>query len=928
MPQVPEFIQILEKQFKEETHSFTAVHRLIDYCEAVIKFHTVVVVSNFMEAKDIPPKGKLILSEGLRTPSLGTWAYFTLHLHGLIPKEKQVWEDFSEYFKTILFPATEKIVTFRNRYAHGAVPSQEICQEDIERIEPILRTILEGGVLDRYSLEFGNVLQEKSETRSVILRKGEYGLNLSPLLIYRLSEKGEKTNKFYFYNDVRNKNRLTLLNYDSSDHIQDGDLRGVFDKAYPIEDWVSEEANEFRVHIDRLTDTFKGRQEELRVLQDFIKNNEKGHFFIWGDPGIGKSSLVARAVRLARFKDNLSEFDFQLDDNILFIEYFMRRSTPTSTLGTYLRYMGESMESKIKTSIPIGKTEQEMGENYRKRLPLVSKGLRKDGKKLVLFLDGLDEGEEALLQYIPTDEWDNILVVLSGRKTEKTSNVLSRIETLRGERKLEALKETEIRALLYDVVNKYALQESYIKAIADRSKGSPLYLHFLMNDLLESRITVNDLNSLPKSLENSYEIILERYKKTQYGGMILVLLLHLSQVQDFQNETTITYFLYPDKKERISKRYEVEGMISVIQEVLMTDPSKRMSKEYQIFHEAFREYLEKKYKTEVLQYREYHLLVGLRAYPELYSEKIDLPTLRYCMTYIITHLLEDEKTIVEAENLVLSKEFLDIQLDVLQFYTIPLRDGGLVLSQIVFELGRKPCTTRPLSEILKPKKSKEEKFRTTTFVQLVNHTGELSHKASTDIGIAWKWIEEGKVAEALERLSPIQDKQRLFDCYILALWLLTLQPDGEANRAGLKLVLEEVEKNIPPAESETVKWYDRYTVRFFAEMSKTLLTREQVVKGVFDRGDDEQKKDVILNWLGYEKIGDEFEHTKFEEEKDFITKYITNFIALARGIESSYYRSSTLSSIGESVAKLGDVDFGKNLFQEAVEVARGIKDSY
>jgi hypothetical protein len=143
-----------------------------------------------------------------------------------------------------------------------------------------------------------------------------------------------------------------------------------------------------------------------------------------------------------------------------------------------------------------------------------------------------------------------------------------------------------------------------------------------------------------------------------------------------------------------------------------------------------------------------------------------------------------------------------------------LNDANSVLRAIILELGGKVGDMIPLEDIFLPKTNPEEPFRTTRFVQLINHTGELSHRASTDIGIAWKWIEEGKVAEALERLSPIQDKQRLFDCYLLALWLLTMQPDGEANREGLKLVLEEVEKNIPPAESKTVSWNKHYSIKF------------------------------------------------------------------------------------------------------------------
>jgi len=62
-------------------------------------------------------------------------------------------------------------------------------------------------------------------------------------------------------------------------------------------------------------------------------------------------------------------------------------------------------------------------------------------------------------------------------------------------------------------------------------------------------------------------------------------------------------------------------------------------------------------------------------------------------------------------------------------------------------------------------------------------------------------------------------------------------------------------------------------------------------------------------------------------EKDTRKNLFQEAVEVARRIESSYDRSHAISSIGEWVVKLGDVDFGKNLFQEAVEVAHGIEDS-
>ena len=48
---------------------------------------------------------------------------------------------------------------------------------------------------------------------------------------------------------------------------------------------------------------------------------------------------------------------------------------------------------------------------------------------------------------------------------------------------------------------------------------------------------------------------------------------------------------------------------------------------------------------------------------------------------------------------------------------------------------------------------------------------------------------------------------------------------------------------------------------------------------------------------------------------------------VARGIEKPYSRSIALSSIGESVAKLGDVDLGKNLFPKILEMGYQMKVS-
>ncbi|MCB1144343.1 MAG: ATP-binding protein [Leptospiraceae bacterium] len=960
MHDTPEFIQNIKDQFESETQPFRKVHLLIDLCEAVIKFHTVVIVSNFMESKEIPDIGRGLLASGLKSPSLGIWAFFTEKIYPLIPREQLFWEDFPRYYKKTLRKYSDILIPFRNHYAHGSTPDDEDCLDDIQKFYPYLESILNAGVIGRESIEVGERIKGSRTSQAVLLKGESRSLNLSPLLVYRDSEKnmnrvasrasatdrnqfpealeGTDTEKhsenvassssatgvikrFFYFNDLRNEKKISLLNYDASEHIRDEELKRSFDEVFPLKAWEKKSVSPFKARIEELTENFKGRQEELKKLESFFKEKTQGHFFIWGGPGIGKSALVARALQLSRAsqeKEVTGELEsFSVEKSTHFIEYFIRRSTDHAYVTTYLKYMSEALERIHSMCIPTGNNQDEMGEKYFEKLRTLSEKLEQKNEKLVLFLDGLDEANEGFLRYLPTERYKNILVVFSTREVPITKEVYLRILLNKDELRLEGLGRDVIRALLYDVVDKYEIKKEYIDGILMKSEGNPLYLKLLLNSLAEKEKKVNDLSALPKGVYDFYQEILDRLQKSSSGIDIYKVLYLLTITKDYLSCDTIAYFTGLD-------RNKVDMIISDIREILFENPFTTEIEDYQLYHESLRDFFKEKYPRQLSELRENHLLPKLRNWKTEYdifqkNKKADPYTIRYLLSYTITHLLESEHTIREAEELVLNKDFLDTQLNVLHYYTIPLRDSGMVLKQIISELGGEVNSHRPIDQILKPKKNKEEKFRTTTFVQLVNHTGELSHKASTDIDIAWIWVEEGKVKEALERLSPIQDKQRLFDCYLYALWLLTLQEDGEDNRERLGLVLEEIEKNIPYAEQKNVKWHERFSVEFVADVFKTMMEREQNLIDLFSRGDDEKKKDMILDWLRYEKIG---------EKEEVISRNAKNIVLLARKIEGNYFRSFSLNIIFESYRKLGDIEFGTNLFLEAVEVAGRIEDPY
>ena len=88
-PQIAE----LYKRYLSETQSFRKVHRLIDLFESIIKTHTVLIVSEYVQHNKLSEAAKGLLAQGLRTPSLGTWQLFSRVLFEELQKENFNWFD-------------------------------------------------------------------------------------------------------------------------------------------------------------------------------------------------------------------------------------------------------------------------------------------------------------------------------------------------------------------------------------------------------------------------------------------------------------------------------------------------------------------------------------------------------------------------------------------------------------------------------------------------------------------------------------------------------------------------------------------------------------------------------------------------------------------------------------------------------------------
>lgn len=613
--------------YKLESQPFRKVHRMIDLFESIIKTHTVVILGEYFKQNKYSNAAKGLLASGLRTPSLGTWQLFSRVLYKELAAENHVFFqlDFAKEFEKLdkdLDNQKTNVISFRNEYAHGATPSDELCSQDIKRFEPFLESLLASKWLVNSTLLDleGKVSISNTSTTDVI--------SLYPILLFKPEPNAQP---YVFFNDLKN-DKVGLLNYPLSKHYREKDFFQEFNAYLPLKEWKNTGSSEFHQRIEELTETFKGRTQERLRIREFIEKKDKGYFSIQGNPGIGKSALIAQL-----FKD-LTNHTPKLP--IKLVEYFIRRGTVQANSTYMLNYLLKATD----THFSEGKNIQAEGQtNWDLQQQLFAKwrayGDANAKEKLVFFIDGLDEGvENDILKYLPRENFKDVNIIYGSRPGGHKD-----IEAFWTELPVEnhqpllltGLSKNDIRALLYEVGNKYEIEKdsAWIDTVEKRSEGNPLYLKLLCNAIENGSIPYNDPKALPTEINDYYKAILTRYANdSQDGDTLLSSLFVFAAAHDYLTPVHLQLI----NGFGIAQSIRIE---STLKEVLYENPLTEEVLDYQLFHESFREYLVKHNSKEIQEATE-----RLIDFCSSWNELSGTWEQRYSLEFYATHLTESKKS--------------------------------------------------------------------------------------------------------------------------------------------------------------------------------------------------------------------------------------------------------------------------------------------
>ena len=622
-------------KFENETNSFRKVHRLIDTFEWIIIYHTVIALSCLKQSSEFSTEVRTILSNKLNKISLGTWHRLYTNCCKSLKNNNSPFPKPKGFNRII---QNSDIISFRNEYAHGATPSEVDCLNDCNNKFPALIKMITLPVFQKRALCFSDGNNAYDWQAKAICKityppwnTGELRLissNTKAINILPLSTVNYIGNEFLFfhYNSHNDKKQqINHLNYPLAYRYKNEDVWDKFSTSFPFDQWKRQRRtpiNPFEDKIALLIKGFHGREDLLDELLYFCKKGS-GVSVVWGAPGMGKSSLIASLAQ---------NFSHTSEKNLpLCFTYFISRSTVYSSPTTFLRLMCKFLAVSYGVSLgSVTGLEHELFDNMTNLLSRVSQITEK--RDLLLLIDGLDEAPE-IAKYIPeSTSW--LKVIVSSRRIERAIEwANTRDRGRKEEHNLQSLTESNVRAILYDVADKYqsAFTAKYVQELHERSEGNPLFLKFFSELISSNSGHLVQWETIPKSMNSLFEETLHRLTDSgrKYDSLKM-LRIHAISFSPLSTPA-IAELMGVDS-------FRVKGMLRETSELLeMQDNPLSDEKQYRLFHESLRKYLSNSVEAVNIRLEFLNKCINWDSFKHL-------DTIKYSTEFVIDHLIDEHTT--------------------------------------------------------------------------------------------------------------------------------------------------------------------------------------------------------------------------------------------------------------------------------------------
>ncbi|MGW2052149.1 hypothetical protein ACWCPF_44630 [Streptomyces sp. NPDC001858] len=245
---------------------------------------------------------------------------------------------------------------------------------------------------------------------------------------------------------------------------------------------------------------FVGRDYVFTAVEKFIEDHDRGFLVLEGDPGAGKTAILAEYIRRTHC-----------------VGHFNLRAQGLNTAGHFVKSLSEQFVARYGAH---GAGGADGGEAVPRMLSEVRAGLP-DGIPLVIAVDALDEAEAtpgaANPLYLPGILDEGTYLVLTTRRNESALHIDSPFQKIdlkdfHAETMADVRRHLENRlsegALARRVEESHLGTDEVVARLSEMSEGNFMYLYYTLMDIARSPGLDLDrfLRELPQGLENYYRL--------------------------------------------------------------------------------------------------------------------------------------------------------------------------------------------------------------------------------------------------------------------------------------------------------------------------------------------------------------------------------------------------------------------------------------
>jgi hypothetical protein len=519
---------------------------------------------------------------------------------------------------------------------------------------------------------------------------------------------------------------------------------------------------------------FAGRSKEMEDICDFLHKQQQGYIFVTGLSGYGKTALLANLISQARER---------------YVWYFLNQLDNTHRRKGFLRQMCEQLlayyQVPVQREADLPEEEDRLEALYSKllRMPLVQ-----TGQLLILVIDGVDEAEDNFINdlYIPSNLPDGKFIIFSARQVEQEESDLKQdYPTKLGlpedkllSIELKALDRAGIETLLREAGGNaitWADDSMKLDQVERVSEGDPFYIRYLIEDIAKRRITLEQIEQMPKGVDNYLDGWWSQVVKAM-GNKNLQNLMGILMVAVGPFPCDDLFHLYPKMEWTFDKLLKRVRRFVFTSKVVSREKGEQVT--YTLCHWRFRDYIAQKklpgkvamYQEQLLDYcarwQDHHSLYALQFFSihllklgrfrEVLS-LVDGPFLREKIRHLqsYTSVLTDFKNAMHAAATLHDRaKLLGLALayNGLQEKAVQLADSKVVPLYARFG---KPELALELTRMISDE-TKRAKTRIAVAKELLSSNPELAQELIRQILVNWQRYPEGdKQADILAQVFAL-----------------------------------------------------------------------------------------------------------------------------------------------------------------------------